>query len=258
MKLLSAVFLLAIIACNSAEKKEALSMSGAYTMLSQSIKGDSTDTTYTTLQQLKIFTGDQMMYANVNPSDSVSSFGVGTYSISADTISEHVLFSAGDSLSDDTLRTYKLLIEKTPKGYKQIIPEIGTPPIKLTEEYESVGDTASTALDGVWKMVSVTYIKGKDTVSEKRTEYKTYYAGHCMWGVSYADSLKKLHTGIGFGKFELNGTKLKESMKASTFADVRGHEFNIDIEFNGADGYTQTTINADGSKNIEVYQRVKK
>ncbi len=258
MRLLIAVFLLAIIACNSAEKKEALSISGAYSMLSQSIKGDSVDTTYTTLQQLKIFTGDHMMYANVNPSDSVSSFGVGTYSISADSISENVLFSAGDSLSDDTLRTYTLLIEKTPKGYKQIIPAIGTPPVKLTEEYESAGDTISTALDGVWKMVRVTYIKGKDTVTNKPVQYKTYYAGQVAWGVSYADSLKKLHTGIGFGKFELNGTKLKEFMKASTFSEVRGHEFNIDIELNGADGYTQTTVNPDGSKNIEVYQRVKK
>jgi hypothetical protein len=258
MKVLIAIFLLAVIACNSAEKKEALSMPGAYNMLSQSIKGDSTDTTFTTLQQLKIFTGEHMMYANVNPSDSVSSFGVGTYSVSADGISEHVLFSAGDSSSDDTLRTYTLLIEKTPKGYKQIIPAIGTPPVKLTEEYESSGDSVSTALDGVWKLVSVTYIKGKDTVSDKRVQYKTYYAGQVAWGVSYADSLKKLHTGIGFGKFELNGTKLKESMKSSTFSDVRGHEFNIDIELSGPDGYTQTTINTDGSKNIEVYQRLKK
>ena len=91
------------------------------------------------------------------------------------------------------------------------------------------------------------------------TQFKTYYAGHVIWGNTYSDSTKKIHTNIGFGKFEMTGNnKVKESMMASTNYQVRGHDFDIDIELNGADGFTQTTNNKDGSKAVEVYERLKK
>ena len=71
--------------------------------------------------------------------------------------------------------------------------------------------------------------------------------------------MNKKHTGIGFGKFEMSGTnKVKESMVVSTYAVVRGHDFDIDVEMNGTEGFTQTMNNPDGSKNIEVCQRLKK
>jgi hypothetical protein len=260
MKLVSAFLLLFIIGCKSSDKKESLNMPGTYNMLSQSVKGDKTDTTYTSLQQLKIYTEDFMMYANVNSPDSASGFGIASYSVNADTVTENVIYNASDSTSDDTLRHFTLIIEKTAKGYKQVIPEIqfGAEKMKLTEDYESAGTAAKSSLDGAWKLVKSYTIKGKDTTNNNAVQYKTYNAGYVIWGNNWSDSMNKKHTGIGFGKFEMTGNKVKESMTASTYSDVRGHDFDIDIELNGTDGFTQTMNNTDGTKSVEVYTRLKK
>ena len=91
------------------------------------------------------------------------------------------------------------------------------------------------------------------------TQFKTYYAGYVIWGNTYSDSANKTHTAIGFGKFEMNGNnKVKESMIASNSYQVRGNTFDIDIELNGADGFTQTINNTDGSKAVETYERLRK
>jgi hypothetical protein len=178
-----------------------------------------------------------------------------------DTIIEHVIFGASDSSRNDKPRDFKLVIEKTDTGYKQIIPEIesGGQKFKLTEEYNSVGTTAKTPLDGTWKLVSNYYIKGKDTIKNEVTQFKAYYGGHFIFGHSYADSAHKNHTGIGFGTFEMNGAnKVKEHPTVSTYYQVRGIDFDIDVEMNGSDGFTQTITDKDGSKSVETYQRLKK
>ena len=250
-----------IIGCASPNKKETLSMAGAYKMLSQNVKSDSLDTTYTSMQQMKIYTDDYMMYANVNSPDSVGSFGVGSYSINMDTVTENVIYSASDTSKNDTPASFTVLIEKTAKGYKQVIPELqfGTQKIKLTEEYDTAAAGPKSPLDGAWKLVKRFQIKGKDTTINEGVEYKAYWAGQCIWGNSWKDSLNKNHTGIGFGKFEMTGAnKVKESMVASTYADVRGHDFDIAIEMNGTDGFTQTTDYGNWGKSVEVYQRLKK
>jgi hypothetical protein len=121
------------------------------------------------------------------------------------------------------------------------------------------GTKITSPLDGAWKQTRSYSIKGNDTVNNKVTQYKTYYAGTVVWGGTSVDSSGKQHTGTGFGKFEMNGNnKVKESMAGSTFYQVRGHDFDIDIVMNGADGFTQTINNADGSKSVEVYERLKK
>jgi len=56
----------------------------------------------------------------------------------------------------------------------------------------------------------------------------------------------------------MTGNKVKESMTASTYSDVRGHSFDIDISMNGKDEFTQTMTDADGSKGVEIYTRMKK
>ena len=56
----------------------------------------------------------------------------------------------------------------------------------------------------------------------------------------------------------MNGDKVKETMTASSNYQVRGHDFDIDITMNGTDGFTQTMNNKDGSKSVEVYERLKK
>ncbi len=262
MKLILASALLFLISCNSADKKEDVKVEGAWKMLSQNLKNEKTDTTDNSLQQLKIFTGDHMMYANVNPPDSVSSFGVGTYDVKGDTISEHVMYSASASSKDDTARTFKLFIEKTAKGYKQIIPDITSfsdgQHYKLTEEYENAGTETKTPLDGVWKLTREISIKGKDTTVETITQYKAIYGGNVIWGHTGKDSANKIYTGVGFGKFEMSGNnKAKESMVTSTYSQVRGKSFDLDIAMNGDDEFTQT-LKEDGIIGVETYQRLKK
>lgn len=263
MKLFYVASLLLFISCNNAGKKAdtSTSMTGAYTMLSQSVKNDKTDTTYTSLQQMKIYTDDFMMYANINTPDSISSFGIGSYSVSMDTVTENVIYTASDSTSDDTSPRYQLQIEKTAKGYKQVIPEIGSGEnkVKLTEEYSTTGTGVTSTLDGAWKQSNGYLVKGNDTTMRNPVQYKMYNSGYCIWGNTYKDSLNKTHTGIGFGKFAMDGgNKVKESMIASTYSEVRGHDFTIDIEMNGADEFKQTMNNDDGTKSVEVYKRMKK
>ncbi|MGG9962760.1 hypothetical protein [Ferruginibacter sp. SUN106] len=261
MKSILAIGLLAIVSCNNSDKKESAGMTGVYTMLSQSVNDGKKDTTYTNLKQLKIYTADHMMYANVNPADSVSSFGIGTYTASGDTVTENVVYNASDTSANSTAASFTLLIEKTAKGYKQVIPEIkmGDQKLKLTEEYETSGSATTAALDGAWKQIKGYNIKGKDTVPNTTIQYKTYYGGYFMFGHTYTDSVKKVHTGMGYGTFAMNGTnKVKENVTASTYSQIRGKSFDIDIEMNGSDEFKQTITDTDGTKAIEIYQRLKK
>ena len=257
---ITAVLLLILAACNNADKKDT-TMSGAYKMLSQTVKGGKTDTTFKSLMQQKIYTDNYMMYANFNPSDSVCSFGIGTYTYNADTLIEKVFFSAADSTKMETPHNYKLIIEKNPTGYKQLIPEIESQGVKfeMTETYSTVSTPAASALDGAWQMESQLWVKGTDTSVNKATQFKVYHAGHFIWGHSYADSTGKLHTGMGFGTFTLTGTdKLKEHVAVSTYYQIRLQDVNIEVEMNGTDAFKQTILNADSSRQVETYTRLKK
>ena len=260
-KITSIILLLPVLACNNSAKKESPAMPGAYVMLSQAIKGGNVDTTYKTLQQLKIYTSDYFMYANVNPADSVSAFGIGTYSSDTGVVTENAIFSAADSTKNASAASFTLEISKLDSGYQQIIPEIESQgqKFRLTEDYKKVSSDATSPLDGSWKQTKFYYIKGKDTSSDERVEYKTYYAGHFIWGESYTDSAKKIHTGIGYGTFTMDGTnKVKETIMSSTYSQINGMTFNIDITSSGTDSFNQTIVNPDSSKTIEYYERLKK
>ena len=247
----------------SCKTKESPKMPGAYLMISQTLNDGKKDTKLTSLRQLKIYTDDLMMYSQVNPADSVSTFGVGTYTTNADsgTVTETRIFSARDSTFIATPETFKLNITKTPDGYEQIIPELITDSqkYKLTEVYQAVGTSAKTELDGMWKEVNSYSVTGNDTIRNVRTQFKSFYAGYFMFGSSYKDSANKNHTGIGFGTFEmLSDKKMKETDLNSTFSIIAGQTFNIDIEMTGTDNYKQTITNADGSRSVEYYERLKK
>jgi hypothetical protein len=262
MKLIFGSLLLLLAACNSADKKEMMSMPGAYQELSTNIKTDKIDSSSTSVKQLKIYTMDYMMYANINSPDSVSSFGIGTYTINKDTVTENVIYNAWDSTMNDKPETYILGIEKTNNGYKQVIENMtgaDSTHFKLTETYETVGTSTTTPLDGAWKETRAYTITGKDTSWSNATQYKIYYAGHLIFGHTYKDSANKIHTGIGYGSFTMTGTtKSKEMITACTYYEVRGKTVDIDIAMNGTDEYTQTITNADGSKMTETYQRLRK
>lgn len=252
--IIASALLMLLASCNNTDKKE-ISMPGAYKMLSTIVKTGSSDSTLTNRQQLKIYTGNYMMYAGIESPDSVSLFGIGTYTINGDTLLERVIFSAYDSIKSTSSAAFKLVIEKTEKGYQQVIPDSSG---SRTELYESVGTTSTSILDGPWRQTSAFIIKGNDTIMNINNQYKMYWAGQVIWGHNSIDSLKKIHTGIGIGTFEMKGEKkLTESMSASSNADVRNHVFDIDIEMNGKDQFKQTLILADGSKSVEIYQRLK-
>jgi len=249
-------------ACTSSVK-ESPKMQGAYFMTSQTIDYGSKQNKYTDLKQLKIYTDSFMMYAQVNPLDSVSGFGVGTYTTSPGQITENDIYRGHDSILDATPTTYTLNIQKTPDGYTQVIPEImiDSQKTKLIEEYQSVGKAQQTPLDGVWKQTSDYSVNGKDTVKNNQvtTQYKAFYDGYFAWGQTTKDSTGKIHTGIGFGTFNwVNDKEIKETDLNSTFAIVAGQSFDVAINMSDGDNYTQVITYPDGSKSVEAYIRVKK
>jgi hypothetical protein len=253
---------LAVLSCTSTIK-ETPKMPGAYFMISQTINDGKKDTKFTDLKQLKIYTDSFMMYTQVNPSDSVSSFGIGHYTPSAGTVTENVIYSSSDTTFNAVPAKYTLNITKTPDGYTQVIPDISldSQKTKLTEEYQSVGKAQKTALDGVWKETNSFVVNGngKDTTKNIRTQYKAFYAGYFMYGHTVKDSANRNFTGIGFGTFEMNGdNKMKETDLNSTYSINVGQSFMIDIEMNGADNYKQTISYPDGSKSVEYYERLRK
>lgn len=236
-------------------------MKGAYFMNSQTVNDGKQDIKYTDLKQLKIYTDSFFIYAQVNPTDSVSSFGVGTYTSDTGTVIENVIYSARDSIINSGPSTFKLNITKTPDGYTQVIPHIvsDSQDYRLTEEYRSVGKDETSPLDGVWKQTDFYLVKGNDTARSPRTQYKAFYKGYFVYGHTYKDSANKSFTGIGFGTFKMDGdNRVNETDLNSTYSIQVGQTFPVDIELNGSNKYRQTIVNPDSSKSIETYERLKK
>jgi hypothetical protein len=259
-KLFFYAVVLAVIGCNTSKVKPKPKMAEVYFMISQTVNDGKKDTKYTDLKQLKIYTDSFFMYAQVNPGDSVSGFGVGSYTTDTGTVIENSMYVGRDTTITTEPTTYKLDIKTTPDGYQQVIPEIqiNNQKSKLTEEYQKVSIDSITPLDGIWKETDYYLISGKDTTRSARTQYKAYYAGYFMYGHTYKDAASKIHTGIGFGTFTMDGTtKIKEMDLNSTYSIAVGQAFSIDVEMDGSDHYKQTIVNNDGTKSVEFYERLK-
>ncbi len=249
-----------MVGCSTSKEKPKPKMAGAYFMISQTVNDGKKDIKYTDLKQLKIYTDSFFMFAQVNPSDSTSGFGVGSYTIERGTVVENSMYVGRDTTITTEAATYKLNIKMTPDGYEQVISDIkiNNTKSKLTEEYQKVSIDSITPLDGVWKETDYYLIKGKDTTRSPRTQYKAYYAGYFMYGHTYKDTASIIHTGIGFGTFTMKGnTKMKEMDLNSTYSIAVGQAFTIDVEMEGSDHYKQTIVNNDGIKSVEFYERVK-
>jgi hypothetical protein len=176
-------------------------------------------------------------------------------------VTENVIYNASDSVGNDQPATFQLAIKKTEKGYSQFIGGMQNnagQKFDLTEMYAPVGTGTDSELDGAWKQLKNYSIKGKDTTAYHGIQYETYFSGYCIWGNTWKDSLNKTHTGVGFGKFVMTGNKVKESMIGSTYSMVRGHDFDIDVELMGKDGFKQRMKNSDSTVSVEVYERLKK
>lgn len=260
MKYLKFCFIAFIISCNSSSKK-APHMQGTYLLSSQTVDNGDTKANYTQIKQLKIYTDKYVMYAQVDAGDSSSLFGVGSYSSDTSGVTENIIYNSNDSTFDSTKKSYKLAITKTVSGgYNQVIPNIqinGTPS-SLTEVYQRVGNAKKTPLDGVWKQTKSYDIKGGDTTWYHRTEYKAFNDGYFMFGLTDKDSSGKITTGIGFGTFSMVGeNQMKETDLNSSYAIIAGQSFLIDIKLDGDDNYEQTVTNANSTKTVEFYQRLK-
>ena len=247
-----------LTSCKSGEK--APQMSGTYLMESQTVNYNNKDKKYSDLKQLKIYTDHFMMYTQLNPSDSVSAFGVGSYTSDTSGVTENIIFSAHGSIMDTTHPSYTLNITTTPDGYNQFIPEIkiAGQKSKLTEIYHKIGNDIKSPLDGVWKEVESYGINGNDTSRYNRIQYKAFHQGYFMFGHLRTDSLSIRHTGIGFGTFEPAGeNKINETDLNSSYPVIAGHTFVVEYELNGADNYKQTIHHSDGSTSVEFYERLK-
>jgi len=235
-------------------------MPGTYLMTSQTVNDGTTETKYSDLKQLKIYTDKYVMYTQVLASDSASLFGVGSYTSDTSGVTESIIYTSSDSTFDDSPRSYKLLITQRADGYNQVIPDIviDSTKSKLTEVYQSVGSKQTTPLDGVWKQTKSYDLKGTDTMWYKRREYKAFNNGYFMFGLTDKDSSGKITTGIGFGTFSMNGdNQIKETDLNSTYAIIAGQSFMIDIQLNGNDNYQQTITHPDSSRTVEFYERLK-
>jgi hypothetical protein len=261
MKSIIPFVLLVLFGCNNAANKM-VSMAGAYNMDSSSVFDGEKTSTSDRIKEFKIYTYDHMMWVNMNPADSVSRFGIGRYSYDTGQVIENIIYGATDSTANTNPASFTLLIEKTDRGYKQVISELRSrgKTYRLSEYYETVSTAVKTPLDGAWKAVKMYTIKGKDTtLVQNVTQFKTYFAGHFMFGHTYLDSTKRLHTGIGYGSFEMNGpNKIKEHVETTTYYQIRGKTIDIDIEMMGTNGFKQTITDPDGTKNVEEYELLKK
>ncbi|MEO8961128.1 MAG: hypothetical protein ABI325_04550 [Ginsengibacter sp.] len=254
------ICIIALFASCTSSDKIVPNMPGTYLIESQTINYDNKDTKYTDLKQLKIYSDHFMMYAELNPRDSVAAFGVASYTSDTSGVTENIIFSASGSTMDSSHPSYLLNIKTTPDGFIQFIPEImiGGEQSTLTEVFHRVGTEVTSPLDGVWKEVDSYVINGTDTSRYDRIQYKAFYKGYFMFGNSVANSSSVRQAGIGFGTFEPDGdNKINETDLNSSYPFIAGHTFSVEYELSGADHYKQTINNSDGSKGVEFYERLK-
>lgn len=261
MKYLKISILALLAASCTSSKKQAPKMPGTYLMISQTVNYNDKNTNNTDLKQLKIYTDHFFMYTQLNPADSISGFGVGSYTSDTSGVTENTIFRASGSIADSTSPSYKVNITTTTDGYNQIIPQImiDSQMSKLTEVYQKVGVSLKSPLDGIWKELESYTIKGNDTTRNNRTQYKAFYEGYFMFGQTVKDAPSaSAQTGIGFGTFDTVGVnKIKETDLNSSFPIVAGHSFIVNYELTGTDNYKQIINYPDSSQSVEIYKRLK-
>lgn len=257
MKHLPALSLiLIVIGCGTNPKIE---MIGAYQMTSQ-VLNDGTKDSVLDRKQLKIYTDKYMMYASPNITDSFANFGIGKYEIDNGKVIEYRFYTAEEG---EKMDTFKLDIEKTYNGYKQVINDITIQgkKYKLTETYESYSTDQKSPLDGAWRQVKNIYFpsSGDSSVNNNPLEYKAFQSGYFIWAITVKDSTNKRTSVFGYGPFQtINPDRIRESVANSTFVTgVVGRKYDVDIKFNGNDSYQQTLTFANGDKSTEVYERLK-
>ena len=255
-------FVVGLISCNTSSDSSTPEMPGVYSMQSQTIDDGTDKTTLKDLNQLKLYTDKYFMYVQADRGNSIYSFGLGSYSVGdSGYVIENAIYSASDSTFNSEPRTYKLDITTNFDGYRQFIPDItiGGQKSTLTEEYTRSGTKTTTPLDGVWKLTNFYFVNGTDTTSFERTQFKAFYNGYFMYGQYYVDDSTNRHTtSMGYGSFKMeNDTQITETDLNSSYNIIPGQVYTIEIEMMDENRYKQTHLQEDGSKHVEVYERLK-
>lgn len=111
----------------------------------------------------------------------------------------------------------------------------------------------------MWKETQSVVISGTDATVNHRMQYKAYYRGYFTFGQYLENPSSKFRTGIGFGTFKMiNDNEIEETDLNSSSSIIAGHSFNVKIQMDGADKYSQTILNGDGTTGLEHYERLKK
>jgi len=254
--LISLVFIVQISSCDT--KQAGTSMSGIYRIESSSRKNSKTDTLIATQNQFKLYTDDYYAYVNLNENTS-SNFGIGYYRAKGDDLTENNLFSTGVL---DSPAAYRLKIERTEQGYRQVIDNITIDglPTRLVEEYISIPAAGKSPLDGTWKLTSFCKITSSDTVCEQRIQYKIFHKGYFMFlqGIKSGNEGNGYKNNFGFGHFNIAGDKLSETNLFSTFSTMVDQSVAVEIKLLGDDEFVQTIASdLEGERVIETYKRLK-
>ncbi len=244
----------------SQDERSVKGLSGAYQMLSQSLRGSAVDTTFTERKQLKIYTDRYMMYVRLSLADSVSSFGIGTFSIKKGKLTEHIIYSALDATENTNSFSGTVNISIRHKGYEQVIPEIVSErgKVRLTEDYELLGTALQSPLDGTWKETAAYAINKKDTIRSNAVKYRTYYRGNFCTGSFITNASVKKQTVVEYGTFEMKEiNRLKENITYSNMSARKDKSYNVNILMKGNDAFIATFINDSGIQEVEKYMRMK-
>jgi hypothetical protein len=246
-----------ILGCKKKEKPSQPSQTGAYELEKQTLSRGGKDSTIKRTQ-VKIYTDNHYMYASIVPDSSVG-FGVGTYTLDSNKITEHSIYS---SRALDSSITSNLEIKTKVDGYTQIIPDYATVQgVKyvLKEDYKKFAPADTSILDGLWKLEKAYTIKGKDTIPTDLTQYKIFWEGHFTFIHRLPRNPEKTRfkNGFGTGTFTFKDDMLREEEVTSNYALLRGHKFAIKIKLNGRDEYTQVINSATNGQSVEIYRRVK-
>ncbi len=240
-----------------------LSMSGVYSLKQQTVTNSGKDS-MVDKRQLKIYTDKYMMYASPSPSDSLANYGIATYKIDGNKVTEEVFYTSANGSTKDT---FVLKVDKNEDGYKQAIENTDANNKRnsnatSTEIYEKVGMGDSSALDGVWKQTTRLFINktGDTSVDNVQTQFKIYQNGFFIWANTYEDTvLHKFPSAFGYGTFTMAGdTSATEVNINSTYAvSLISKPYVIGVKFNGTNEYVQTHLNPNGDRSVEIYQRLK-
>ena len=258
-KFIYGVCVIVAMGCGNAKQQEAINITGAYNMLSQTFGGNVLDTTFTQHKQLKLYTGRYMMYVRLSPADSLSAFGIGTYTVDNDRLVENIIYSAADTIEIKTPNSDTIQLTKTEQGIEQARPKIKSDKgdISLKEVYQRVDTAVLSPIDGCWKQVGGYSVTGTDTVRWADVQYKAFFAGNFAFGNVETDKHRITHAGISYGTFTMVGSTVNETITASTWAGLNGQHFAVDITVNGPDSFTQTIVQKNGVKEVLTYERIK-